>query len=339
MRHELILLCEDNFQGHRWNYVELLARRAREWGADVRLVTTAPALEELAGIAEPPADLPVDVLADASLSNLADHATTLGASRVVIPDGDHHALRLARPGSWPAPCEVRLLVMREHAQPRSSRVLTAAIEYIRRALFRLASRQARVQLRYLSSALATPDASHVPDPVTLAPDAQPPVPLTGDRFWFGVLGALDERKNVPVVQQALDMLDPQQVGLVLAGRLAPEIADQVTSHHSEAPVHILDARLSDGELDSLVANLDCLVLLYSNQAPSGMVAKAAAAGTRVILPGTPAYEADCRRLGAGAAQCEITPEGAAAAMRDMMDRPSPAALELGADDFVRGLMF
>lgn len=338
MTQPTVLLCEDNFTGHRWNYVELLAREALAAGVGVHLATTAQGNAEMLSVAGSAPQLPVSILGDASLRSLAAEAERLGVQRVVIPDADRYALRLAVPGSWPSRLELRLLVMREHAQPRSNPLITTGVEHLRRTLFALATRRSNVRLYYLASALAEIDSRHVPDPVTLEADDSPPVDLEQDRFWFAVLGALDERKNVPVVIQAMELLGDEAVGLVLAGRMAPEVARQVASSAGKAPRHIIDARLTDGELDALVKAVDCLVLLYSNSAPSGMVAKAAAAGTRVILPDTPAYRKDSERLGDGSATCHIDPASAAHAMRSMLARPAMAPLPLGSELFVTRLM-
>jgi hypothetical protein len=66
---------------------------------------------------------------------------------------------------------------------------------------------------------------------------------------------------------------------------------------SGAELMIEDGMLSDESLDDAIAMSDCIIVAHTNEGPSGLLGKAAAAGTRVLAAGATTLRKDCMILG------------------------------------------
>lgn len=334
-----MLVVEDNLSGHRRTYVELLVAAAES--LSVRLHVALSSTDPLATDFAASLTCPVHMLSHSALSNWASVANDIDARLVVIPDGDRDVLRLGMGHRWKSRAEVRLLVMRRYAQPRSSRIVEKAVDLTRRALFAVASARPRVRVLFLESAVRpTGNANGVADPITFHPSSHAPVDLPGDRFWFGIVGALDERKNVPLVWEAVQRLDGR-AGLVLAGSQADGVTSYIDSLGAGQvgdSLRLLNRRLSDAELDAVLQDLDCVVLAYSNTGPSGLIGKAAVAGTRVLAADCKELAKDCDVLGEGAAVSTLDSRHLSEAMTALMSTARPRRLHLDASDFVSKLL-
>lgn len=333
-----VLVVEDNLSGHRRTYVELLVSAAVAAGVDTHVLLS----REDGGAAEKlgrSLRCTVHVLSDCSLTEIAGLASELRADTVVIPDGDRDVLRLGLGSAWKCEAELRLLVMRRHAQPRRSSAVQAVVEMTRRVLFAMAARRRRVCVYYLESALRPSGSpTGVSDPITFHPSASAPVVLDEDRFWFGVVGAIDERKNVPLVVEAAATLD-QPVGVVLAGAQSERVRDYMRRQvWGSASAVVVDRRLDDGDLDAILRDVDCVVLAYSNTGPSGLIGKAAMAGTRVLAADCPELRKDCATLGESAVVSQLTVTDLARAMHHLTTVPRPDPRSLDAVDFVNKLI-
>ncbi len=119
--------------------------------------------------------------------------------------------------------------------------------------------------------------------------------LDDSRYWFGIIGAIDERKNVSLVMAAAQGLPPGQVGLLVAGRFSDATRESLREFGAELPggVRLVDRVLTDEELDAAVAAVDCVVLAHSNEGPSGLFGKAVRAGTRILGAGAQSLRRDC----------------------------------------------
>ena len=89
-------------------------------------------------------------------------------------------------------------------------------------------------------------------------------------------------------------------------------------------VRLVDRVLTDIELDSAVVAADCLVLAHSNEGPSGLVGKAAAAGTRVLAAGAASLKTAAAALPDTATWCPLTPSTLAQALTTCAGQPRPA---------------
>ncbi|HHV22388.1 MAG TPA: glycosyltransferase family 4 protein [Propionibacterium sp.] len=306
-----VLVVEPNMEGHRFNYVRLLIAECQRRGLSVVLLTTPSGREDFvakAGSTEIPE---WELLPDGTWPfprDLEVISRKVQATTVVVPDGDGIALALARRPWWRGSGELRILIMRATAQAGRHPRLQPLRTWIRRAGFAVAEVVPRVTVLTLGSALdADANRSEVSDPIEFEPtdqarqvvrEAMGPDP---DRFWFAIAGWLDARKNIPLVLTALDdaaRSADRPLGLLLAGRQDAELTDTLRAvAPGDVRLAALSRHLTDAELDAAVELSDCMVLAHSNEGPSGILGKAAAARTKVIAAGARTLAKDVQRLG------------------------------------------
>lgn len=305
------LIVEDNVDGHRLYYVRLIAERALELGHDVA-IAVPPGCEEsedfqthLSGVVRNVRTLNVVVADRASIEELVGHTK---ACLVVVPDGDSLVFELGRSGRWASPASLSALVMRETAQPSPLPGLQSLKSVTRRLLVARAGRLSGVSVHVLKSATwrGRSNIAVVRDPVTLSCSRdsarlrKSAWGLGEGRYWFGILGAISPRKNVGLFVESLEAASVN-CGLLLAGRISEELLHHVEEWRSRlasvgVPLIVRDQLLKDEDLDSAVALLDCVVLAHSNEGPSGLMGKAASAGTRVLAAGARTLKADSQAL-------------------------------------------
>ena len=180
------------------------------------------------------------------------------------------------------------------------------------------------------------------------------LPVRRPTYWFAVLGAITPRKNLHLVITALGLLPAEQqarLGLLIAGQIddtvrtgtsaGPSTPTGAAAHAGQpaiaslgtllAPlraggitVRLVDRVLTDIELDSAVVAADCLVLAHSNEGPSGLFGKAAAAGTRILAAGAASLKTDAAALPDTATWCPLTPATLAQALTTCAGQPRPA---------------
>ena len=314
MTHRIdVLIVESHCTGHRLMYVRLLIEQAlrKQLSVAVLLGFDHEASDEYAQHIGPASEKVVLVRSDIiNLHTIKEHAESLGVSHVVIPTGDRTALRLGTCISWNTKFTLSILVMRDpsihwaplHAVPRL---------FIKRVLLSRAGRRPGVLIYRLRSAgTINPSSSRLSleDPVQLCYTSgsvqtlRTEWGLTDDRFWFGVVGAISQRKNVPLILQCLRTLQ-RPVGLLIAGVASD---DSVLSRAEIDDLRLLDVKviqvnrnLTDIEIDSAIKGLDCVLLLHSNEGPSGILGKSAAAGTRVVAGGAKSLKQDLAALAIG----------------------------------------
>lgn len=304
-----VLIVEQNPTGHRLFYARLLAQAAREADCDVTLVLSSQKDEtseavHLGGLDDGVRLLRKETL---SVSGVEELSRELGVARTVIPDGDRFAISLATHASWRGAGRVSVLVMREDAQPGSSALRTRIKSSVRTLAFRRAAAMSGVDLRVLKSA-GWSGRSRFPvavDPVSVLATASDgdgfrrEHGIDDDRFWFAVLGAISERKNLGLVMRALAGVGVP-VGLLVAGQLDTDVTDDVRDHlramQEAGDAVVIDRLLTDRELDAAVVAADCLVLAHSNEGPSGLLGKAAAVGTRIVAAGATSLRRDLEAL-------------------------------------------
>ena len=355
-----VVILAPTMDGHRFNYVRILLAACDRRGAPVTVLTTAEGREEFVAKNEGGPAPYWEILEPGSdrLRALAETSRRLGASLVVVPDGDHLAFDLARRGRWHGRGELRILVMREFAQPGARPALARPKTLLRKSLFRFVDALPGVRLFILGSALLVEgDAggrrgafARVPDPIEFEPSERVRQALRAEAglepatYWFAIAGWLDERKNIPLVLAALrsasDLVD-RPVGLLLAGRQNESVRTAVAGHARAEHVALaqLDRHLTSTELDSAISLADCLVLAHSNEGPSGILGKAAAAGKPVLAAGARTLRTDCATMGHAENWVELEPQALAGAMARLVITPSSGQVQVaGPETFAATLL-
>lgn len=335
---ERLLIFEPRHDGHHLMYVRLLVDAAASRGFDVAVATSEAAFSSdewathMGGSNSP--FMPIG-LRRPSYRALISTSRSTSADVVLVPGGDHIALRLGWAGRWRGAGELRVLVMRRVQQPGP---LGPAKFRLKSALLHRAMRAPHVDIKALAGGAGGgfPSSGLVPDPVvTLStPESVAAVResarLDGSRYWFGVVGAITARKNVPTVLRAIQLCDTDRIGFVIAGTVDPAIAGEIEAGlrsvaASGVATVLLDRVIDSVEFDSLVAALDCIVVAHSNEGPSGVLSRAAALGTRVVCAGADSLRVDAQQVPDVATWCPLTETSLAEAFRaaQRLNRPAP----------------
>ncbi|GAP53570.1 hypothetical protein AHiyo6_01350 [Arthrobacter sp. Hiyo6] len=280
-------------------------------------------------------EIGVEILGDYSLRSIGRLSNELKADHVVVPDGDAVAFELAKGRRWPGRGSLTALVMREKGQPSKIPGGAALKTFAKIALLQLANLRPEVEIRILKSA-PWRGFSFLPvsrDPVSLCSTSTKSNRincrvLPEGPYWFGVVGSVGHRKNLPLVAAALAALDCADVGLAVAGRIeegvlnrAQPFLDRIQANGGQ--VKVIDRLLDDLEMDNFVVELDCVVLAHSNDGPSGILGKAVAAGTSIVAAGAPTLRADCRQVGSSAEWVRLTEKQLSKAFARATKKPRP----------------
>jgi len=336
-RAKQILLVERLGLGHRLSYVRVLAEYAKLQGYGVTLLVD----ESLSGSSEYGAHVArldfVETLfvRNLNLSEVERISRRTCADLVLIPDGDHWLPVLLRRG-WRGRGQIRVLVMRMAPVRHLKRSTAFAWRCLKRALMWAVNAYPRVNVLELRSALRPGRPGRyirrVTDPIefdadqAVVDDLRRQHGLDEDVYWFGVVGAITERKNVGTIMKALAGLTSvgASIGLFIAGK-----CDSVTLRAiAECERSLIDAGhrlvvvdrvLQDVELDASIAVCDTVVLAHSNEGPSGILGKALAAGCSVVAAGAKSLRRDLRRV-EGSTWCELNVEALRLALGRAVER-------------------
>lgn len=346
-----VLLWAPNPAGHRLYYIGLLARHATLLGLSVTIATQHSAeFEENAELHLASLGPAVQYLfvSDTSLAGIQEAARRTRATLVLAPDGDQVAWDILRSGRWKSDVPIRLLVMRPSGQSGvRTRKFTSSI--VKLAARNTLSLFPRVSVFTLASSLTpTSPKGTAPDPVSSSSTEKSSREfrlkhgLTKERYWFAVVGALDERKNVAMVADAISRLG-QPAGLMFIGKMSPEVraqSDQFFERLRECKVGVItiDRLLTNDEVDDAIHAADCVVLAHSNEGSSGVLGKAAASGTRVIASGARSLRKDSAYAPALCAWVPLKVDRIAAEAAAAMTKTRPAALQLDSDQFAASLL-
>lgn len=354
LRSRRVLIVEGNADGHRLFYVSLLASAAAAAGEEVLLATRASVIsspEYAVHMAKFGSQLKLTTTEDFSVRDVERLCRVHAIDHAVIPDGDSFAYQLSKGHPWTWRGTVTALVMREKGQP--SRVPGSALvkTAVKGVLLQAAHCRRGVEVRVLKSA-SWRGFSLLPttrDPVVLnaknkctEPHALPS--LSKSRFWFGLVGIIGQRKNLPLVAASLASLGRPDIGLLVAGRVEAGVLEEAEEHLERirgygGQVTIVDRLLSDEELDLAVRQLDCVVLAHSNEGPSGILGKALAAETRIVAAGAKSLRLDCRHIGQGALWAPLDEQRLSVALAKATNVPIPDANSFAsAQEFASGLL-
>jgi glycosyltransferase involved in cell wall biosynthesis len=348
------VIFEPDHRGHRFYYVRLLANALLEDGRRPILVTSPDAMkspqaaEFLAGL---PEQFEVQESRAHTTGQVSSWARGIGADQIIVPDGDRHLIRTLFRVGRRLP-RVTLLVMREPVC--GTRRLSSAAA---RQWGKLASMHA---LRLRSSARVAVLKSSVwrgrspfavaQDPVTLAASAEDVVrarsafDLDPARRWFAVVGAITERKNLPLISEAFSHAADENVGLFIGGVVDPAEMRRAHSYLAEAErqggrVTVIDRMLSDVELDAAIGAVDCVILAHSNEGPSGIFGKAVMTGTRLIASGAVSLREDSLVTPTHATWCPLTAAALSGAIAEAARAPRPEPMpDMGSMRFTRALL-
>lgn len=139
--------------------------------------------------------------------------------------------------------------------------------------------------------------------------------LPPDRILVGVFGILSERRNVPLIWDAIRNAG-MDADILLGGAVQPELAAWLAALPDDERRHMIvfDGFLDNALMDKLVAAADVAPLPLTNNGPSGIMGKALAAGVPVVTAGSEVRARELRATGGGAV-AEFTAESLGAAMR------------------------
>ncbi len=365
-QQQRIAVVEMEALGHRLRYVRLLLTAV---APERRVLCVPAAVRDSAEFGEHLADVTTDVVLLPGSRREAMRVAVATArergARLVVPDGDKNVapllLALARPGPRVA---VSVLLMRT-TLPGGPEPATAGMAF-KPALAALLARLPGVRVCFLTDAFGVvvrrrgfPGIGPVRDPVSVPATREPgPEPESEPSlrpFAIGVFGVVSARKNIPVLLAALAGApadDPvADVALVIGGRCEPDVREvldhspEATALAATARLHVDDRLLSEDEFDAAIAGVDAVAVLHDNDAPSGIVAEAAARGVPVLGPDRGWASSMVTGTGIG----EVTPVDDPAAVRAALgrlvatgkrraDAARRAQDRLGTEHFVSGLI-
>ncbi|WP_394550959.1 glycosyltransferase [Agromyces sp. MMS24-JH15] len=293
-----ILIVEPNSSGHRLYYVAELI----EYALSINLAPVLLTSRFVAGSEDYEVHLGrlhgtfsvVEAAGKITLRTASAFADDLDATAVIVPDGDRWALRLGL-GVGRVQRPISVLIMRASVQPRNWPIITKVAQPVRIRIIRRAARRSKIAVTFLRPANWRGD-SHdmiVRDPIQFRapvdPDAREKIrsrmQFRANSRVVGVLGALDERKNVDLVLAAVSQLRIPNIVVLIAGRMSDIVRGQVGAAPPDLDMQIVDRLLSDQELDEAIVCCDVVVAAYSNESPSGIVGKALIAGTPIVAAG------------------------------------------------------
>lgn len=165
--------------------------------------------------------------------------------------------------------------------------------------------------------------------------------LPADRTLVGIFGVLTGRKNAPLVLDAIKA-SGLDADLLLAGQLDDEVRGWVAGLDSADRDRVLvrDEYLSNETLDRLVASVDVVPLALTNNGPSGIMGKAAAAGVPVVSAGSKVRAREVVATGAGE-PADLDAASIGAAMRRLVERassPRDTAPRVPAEEYAMRLL-
>jgi len=145
--------------------------------------------------------------------------------------------------------------------------------------------------------------------------------LPQDRRLVGIFGVVEERKNAPMIMDALDAAGLDDVDLVLAGSVQPAVQSWINTlpPQRRARVIVRNGFLSNEILDKHVAAVDAVPIALTNNGPSGIMGKALAAGVPVVTAGSRVRARECRATDGGEV-ADLKPESIGAALQQVLQR-------------------
>lgn len=355
LREKTLIVAQD-YEGHRLIYVRLLVMALLERGETPVIALTdhgrksdefklnCADLQDHCEVAELPR-LPV------SPSSVYGIAREHYCTRVILPDGDRFAMRqaLAPPRRG---LHTVLLVMQDPSWCISSSPTHRIKMRAKAFLLQRAEQKPGTTILYLSDHFETPVRPTqllAPDPVLFdAADLDPATlrrdfGLAQEKFWFLIAGKISPRKNLSMVALGMLALDSREIGLFVCGSIDPEvkaaIAPLMKRLNERGISVVMDDRIqTDPELNQAIQAADCVVVAYSSDQPTSMMAKSVRAGRRIVVAGSPSLRHWAGNLGiqlVGRLEQEEINNLMASAVR--LPPPAPRT-DLGHSRFIEALL-
>jgi hypothetical protein len=357
-----VVIVEPNPSGHRLQYVRHIALAVGDhrwaWLSSKAAVGSAERKVHL-GDLRPRAISTVSGSRRGFLKQAVELARCLNARRVIVPDGDKYLpalLSLSHSWTRSSP-DLSVLLMRT-AAPSVKRA-TALRLRAKRVASRIANRMPNVHLRFLTDGFGVVQSrpgyegiAPAPDPVSVRhgplETSSGTLSIPTNRLAIGILGGIGLRKNPSVLIEAAAGL-PEMV-VVLAGKMTPDVRalaanNRFWSELREAGRLVeLDRLLTFDEFDALLKQLTAVAVLHDNDAPSGILAEAAARGTPAIVASGGWLEQIVTTLGFGLAT-EVSADGVRAVLEsfevhkfELELSANRVADQIGSDAFVEALL-
>ncbi|MGH3411735.1 MAG: hypothetical protein ACRDPH_01470 [Marmoricola sp.] len=355
------MIVELDGTGHRFYLVRLLVEEALAQGREVVLLTVSGPV--VAKYREPLLGSLVErvrlvEVPERSWRVVEQTAREVGPEVTVLSECDWCIAHLATRGGWHGPGRLRMLLMRDYPSTDQNPLVFLAKLVVKVAAMVACTLLPRIRFFVLRSPLWRGRSvwRDVRDPVGLertpgdVDRVRRDLGMTDDRYWFGIIGMINTSKNVPTVADALCRLcssapaHERPYGLVLAGHIADQMrqdVDAAVQRLKEAGIEVVlaDRFLGREEFDAMIGAVDCFVVAYSRDAPSGTFVKAVASGCRVVAAGAKTLRDDAATVPGVASWTELEPaalaEALAAASR--LPRPTPVPLA-GEAEFARRLL-
>lgn len=144
--------------------------------------------------------------------------------------------------------------------------------------------------------------------------------LPADRTIAGIFGVLEERKNAPMIFDALDSAG-LDADLLLAGGIQPEVWEWINGLPADRRRRVIvrDGFLSNELMDQLFAAVDVAPIALTNNGPSGIMGKALAAGVPVVTAGSEVRAREIRATDGGEAT-DLDARSIGVAIRKVLER-------------------
>jgi glycosyltransferase involved in cell wall biosynthesis len=138
------------------------------------------------------------------------------------------------------------------------------------------------------------------------------------RKLVGIFGVLTDRKHAPLVLSAIEA-SGCAADLVLAGRVKPDVAAWLDTLPDAvcSKVIVRDGFLPNPTLDALIASVDAVAIVMTNNGPSGIMGKALAAGVPVVSAGSTVRARELAATGNGEATA-LTGDAVGAAIHRLL---------------------
>jgi glycosyltransferase involved in cell wall biosynthesis len=344
----MLVVVEPNPSGHRFQYVRHLVQYEPD-----SVVLTSVGATSTPEFASYLGDVPVEVLERYSqpeppTAEMVAVVATLARERpvdtVVVMDADQSLKRwwLEAPRAFrrlPSKPRVIFLLTRYPARVTAGDRLGWLHRVSKASLSELA--QTRGVLARTVSLAGRDDPSpgrlvhRVPDPAICEasaadrPALREKLELPADDVLVGILGAISDRKNVPMVASAVASVGGN-VRLLLAGQLEPDVATWLVRQPESVRSRLIvrGEYLTNEKLDSYVAACDIVSIAQDNNGPSGIMGKALAAGVPVLTAGSVVRARELAAAGPGTGRStELTAAATADGIRALIaerDRFGPA---------------
>lgn len=302
------VLVEPDPGGHRFQAVANVARAAAGFGDVVLLTSTGarqnPAFPEFLGPLELTAkEVFQDIYPPTAelAARIADECRAGQVSTVVVMDADQSLKRwwYAAPRAFRGVSRPRVVFMltrypaklrlgdRTGWRLRIPKAGLAVLAMATGSLHRAAGFAGRDDMSsgWIVKRVRDPDlcGAHSRDRAALRAE----LGLPDGRRIAGIFGVISARKHAPLIWDAM-AAQGIEGDLLLAGALDPDVAEWAASAPEEARGRILvrDGFLSNEVLDKLVAAVDVVPIILTNNGPSGIMGKALAAEVPVVTAGS-----------------------------------------------------